>query len=283
MNWEIKRQLYLAINDAILTSISGLAQNQEPDYIAALINKLPAKLSKILNRYNTDIRYRIGGCFIHQKPIAKFCDPTISQKNPEIGDLLIVYKEINHYQTRYNALLLQAKKTTNIYRTRISSQDEHQLILYSQWPKFQYTKAGYLNGKIRNIIPKTITSGAQYLLIDDQNSANLPFWCAIPNHTLSACSSLALQIIRFLEFQVGRPFVYKPHPDQWSQMILDLLNISATSCFNRRRINYNNSPRYTGNAIEMLLNIDDQIEIDCLEEGISILCVEGTAADSDFQ
>ena len=47
----------------------------------------------------------------------------------------------------------------------LQSGDTHQLILYTRWPRFQYCRAGYLNGQERSINPKTITTGAQYLLI----------------------------------------------------------------------------------------------------------------------
>ena len=51
-------------------------------------------------------------------------------------------------------------------------------------------------------------------------------------------------LINLLEFQTGRPFVSKRlHMDHWSQMIWDLLQISANSYFNRRHAGFNNTPR----------------------------------------
>lgn len=245
MNWIKKHQLYCDIHYAIETCITGLSSKQEPDYIAALVTRLPSKLSNILGR-----QYNVGGCFIHQKPCAKFCNPALQHyKSPEIGDLLIVYKENSPKGELYNALLLQAKKTGNIYNTTISAGDTHQLILYTRWPRFQYCRAGYLNGQERSINPKTITTGAQYLLIDENKFYNTPcghhtFWCAYADEHLTASKSLALQIINLLEFQTGRPFVSKRlHMDHWSQMIWDLLQISANSYFNRRHAGFNNTPR----------------------------------------
>ena len=70
------------------------------------------------------------------------------------------------------------------------------------------------------------------------------FWCAYADEHLTASKSLALQIINLLEFQTGRPFVSKRlHMDHWSQMIWDLLQISANSYFNRRHAGFNNTPR----------------------------------------
>ena len=173
MDWINKHQLYCKIHYAIETCITGLPSKQEPDYIAALVTSLPSQLSNVLGR-----QYNVGGCFIEL----------------------------------YNALLLQAKKTGNIYNTTISAGDTHQLILYTQWPRFQYCRAGYLNGQKRSINPKTITTGAQYLLIDENKFYNTPcghhtFWCAYADEHLTASKSLALQIINLLEFQTGRPFV----------------------------------------------------------------------------
>lgn len=280
MNWNIKHKLYCDIHYAIETCITGLSSKQEPDYIAALVTRLPSKLSSILGH-----QYNVGGCFIHQKPCAQFCDPTLSPKSPEIGDLLIVYKENKpNRKALYNALLLQAKKTNNIYNTTISSGDKHQLILYTEWPRFKYCRAGYLNGQERSITPKTLTTGAQYLLIDENNLYNTPcghhtFWCASADQPLTASKSLALQIINLLEFQTGRPFVYPSPMDHWSKMIKDLLHISATSYFNRRHAGFHNTPRGSVTILNFLSEIHNQdpTEIPSLNEedcGISILFIE---------
>lgn len=56
MNWIKKHQLYCDIHYAIETCITGLSSKQEPDYIAALVTRLPSKLSSILGR-----QYNVGG------------------------------------------------------------------------------------------------------------------------------------------------------------------------------------------------------------------------------
>lgn len=274
-----KIELYSKIEHAIYASVSRLKDPHESDYIAALIRSLPGDLQNILNGYMPG-KFRVGGCFLHQKPFAKFCDPSIPGKSPEIGDLLIVYKEVHTTDIRYNALLLQAKKTKNIYRARVSSRDMHQLTLYTKWPIFEYTEAS-LKGEIRDITPKTITSGAQYLLIDERKSYHPlcpapSFWCAMPQRVLSASNTLALQIVKFLEFQVGRPFVENPTRKDWSQMIWDLLHISATSKFNRQRSGHTDQPRSYGDIFNQLLESNGGQEIyDSPEGGVSVLCIEG--------
>ena len=286
MDLTIERRLQTQIHQAIEDSIIGLSSTQEPDYIAALITNLPSRLSTILNTLIPSRNFKVGGCFIHQKPVAKFCDPHLSRTNPEIGDLLIVYKEIRATDTLYNVLLLQAKKASNIHNTHIPPADNHQLLLYTKWPTFEYSKAGILNGKVRKIHPKTINTGAQYLLI---NTTTIPpashlttFWCATPNRILDASNSLALQIVRLIDFQTGKPFVANGRNiDHWSRMIWDLLNLSASSVFNRRRAGYHGTRRYSGDCINMLLssNIENDWDRDTEEEGISVLCIESKMED----
>lgn len=278
--WKEKIKLYNDIESAIHASIPRGKAPHEPDYIAALVLDFARELPHILKKFCGGY-YRVGGCFLHQKPLAKFCDPSISDKRPEIGDLLIVYKEVHPEDVRYNALLLQAKRTDNIYRTYISDDDMHQLTLYTQWPKFAYARAGHLNNRIRNIIPKTVTSGAQYLLIDDLESYHSlypapSFWCAMPQRELSASNTLALQIVKFLEFQVGRPFVENPTRNDWSQMIWDLLHISAESRFNRKRSGHVNQPRSSQEIFDILSENYHQQEMpNNQKKGITVLCIEG--------
>ena len=110
MDLYLKHSLCIDVADAIETSIQGLTSHQEPDLVASLVTNLPQKLSVVLPQYISGVRFNIGGCFIHQKPIVEFCNQTISTKKPEMGDLLLIYKEVNRKGNRYNALLLQAKK-----------------------------------------------------------------------------------------------------------------------------------------------------------------------------
>lgn len=283
MNWRIKRNLYIDLHHLIENTISGLVRTQEPDYIAALITQLPSHLSRLLNANIPYMKFNVAGCFIHQKPLVKFCDPSRHLKSPEIGDLLIVYKEIRRKETVYNALLLQAKKSKDIYHTIIPASDSHQLSLYTKWPKFEYLRAGILNGKRRSITPKTISPGAQYLLIDEIKSCgDTTFWCAMPDDPLVASNSLALQIIKLIEFQTGKPFIKRTNRniDQWSKLIWDLLDLSASSFFNRRKAGYHKHDRYAGDSIKMLFdmttgNANKSVVFDLDDGGISILCIEG--------
>lgn len=295
MNLYLKHSLYFAVAKAIESSIQGLTSHQEPDLVASLVTNLPQKLSVVLSQYMSGVKFNIGGCFIHQKPIVEFCDKTISTKKPEIGDLLLIYKEVNRNGNRYNALLLQAKKTSNIYNSPVATNDKHQLALYSKWPKFRYCRAGILNGQERSICPKTVSTGAQYLLIDENFATpNMPvrwtFWCATPDDVLSASHSLAFQIVDLIEFQTGRPFIEKrQYMDHWSKMIWDLIGISANACFNRRPAGYRNQPRCAGNIINLLtegvpfVNDNNNNNNNDDTSGVSVLYIEADIRERGYE
>ena len=187
-------------------------------------------------------------------------------------------------------MLLQAKKTSNIYNSPVATNDKHQLALYTKWPKFRYRRAGILNGQERSICPKTVSTGAQYLLIDENFATpNMPvrwtFWCATPDDVLSASHSLAFQIVDLIEFQTGRPFIEKrQYMDHWSKMIWDLIDISASACFNRRPAGYRNQPRCAGNIINLLTegvpfvnNNNDDIS------GVSVLYIEADVREREYE
>ena len=110
---DIREKHILAheIEDSIQDAIKNLTQHQEPDYIAALTTGFVKSLQGILNKTIKGMNFQVGGCFIHQKPLAKFIKaPYNKLKSPEIGDLLIVYKQIKNNEVMFNALLMQAKK-----------------------------------------------------------------------------------------------------------------------------------------------------------------------------
>lgn len=296
INSSIKNQLSTEIEKELTSIVLKLVNPQEPDYIAALTCNFPNALKKILTNHIPYLKFRVCGCFIHQKPLVEFIDPKFSSmSSPEIGDLLIVYKEIDGKDAIYNALLLQAKVTKNKSATTIY--EPHQLILYTKWPHFKYKKANHLNGEERDIYPKTIHSGAQYLLINNVTGKPL-FGCATANKSLNVSLSFAEQLIRLIEFQVGGTFVSKTEPviDDWSKMVWDLLEISKDSIFNRRKARFIDAERLggdkleelnaivqKGDAIEALINMSSD---DCFEftegesSGISIICIEGRIDDS---
>jgi len=220
---------------------------QEPDYVAALCLCLPQKLKNILCASFKNYAFSVTGVFCHQKPFAKF-----DSKKCEIGDLLFVYfyDDING-NISCNSLLLQAKVLNGKNISLSSLGDKHQFNLYSKWPEFTYSSAGILNGKTRDITPKTYGHGAKYMSINpnsvfDKSNKNI-YETAHANNDLCFNSSLSLNLIDLINFEKGEPIDYRPKEiskiddyswtkDEWSMLIWDIINITRYSKFNRKNI-----------------------------------------------
>lgn len=210
---------------------------QEPDYIAHLSIHLPIRLHEYLKNFFPSTAFSVTGVFCHQKPLADFGMPPV----PELGDILFVYiYKDRSGKKRYNSLLLQAKMSSApISMLAIS---DMQLKLYTEWPKFKYQRAGGLNGTDRDIMPKAVTDGAQYLLIDNNMSLfgrthTSSMGCATAAQKLIMDRTLGEELIELLKFKSGRPFVEltATPADEWSQMIWDLLSITKSRV--SRRVN----------------------------------------------
>ena len=288
---DIREKHILAhkIEDSIQDAIKDLTQHQEPDYIAALTTGFVKSLPGILNKTIKGMNFQVGGCFIHQKPLAKFIKaPYNKLKSPEIGDLLIVYKQIKNNEVMFNALLMQAKKNNEPWDMTSISENDHQLTLYTKWPMFEYQRAGMLNGQKRSVNPKTCTPGAQYLLIEENNPPQyVKFYTAPSSHIIQASRCFAFCLVDFIEFHTGKPFVEKKRGriDDWSQMIWDLISISASSVFNRGQAGYNNVNRYHGDLLQCFIqnsDIQNNEDIPSNDEGgISIIYIEGQSKDDN--
>ena len=230
------------------------------------------------------MNFQVGGCFIHQKPLAKFIKaPYNNLKFPEIGDLLIVYKQTKNKEVMFNALLMQAKKNNDPWGMTFIPANDHQLTLYTKWPIFKYQRAGLLNGQQRSVNPKTCTPGAQYLLIEENNLPNyVKFYTAPSSQIIQASRCFAFCLVDFIEFHTGKPFVEKKRGriDDWSQMIWDLISISANSVFNRGKAGYTNVNRYQGDLLKCFIQNNNDIPFDS-EEGLSIIYIEGQLNDDN--
>ena len=250
--------------------------------MATLVNVLPGYIKNALTRVLPGRPITAGSAFIHQKPLAHFLGmPGMS--DPELGDLLIVCREKRFSGTVYNAMLLQAKRTKKPFYTGIAN--DHQFVLYSEWPEFEYRRAGVLNGKRRSVLPKTITQGAQYLLIAELNPLEL--LTATVDRPLNGSKLFARTLAAILSFDAGRTFqVTNPH-DDWSQMILDLLRLTATSVFTRRNSGFVGTKRWSGDkAFDYILSLwtQDEVKIDEKQtadedateafSGFSVVCID---------
>lgn len=277
MNIRERYSLVVRIEEQI-NNIVWPKNYQEPDYVAKLVTCLPNIISTALHTAYPYRHISVGGAFIHQKPLAHFLNRK-GFKDPELGDLLIVVREQRSFGYAYNALLLQAKCTDNAKNARVP--EDHQFILYSEWPTFKYVRAGILNGCCRNIRPKTITQGAEYLLIDNNFPSRM--FTATVNNPLEATTPFACSLASVLAFDRGRTFQVVYPRDRWSQMIMDLLRISANAVFNRKRSDHVKTNRWTGDAaFTYLLNKENENEIFYVENndekgylsGVSTICVD---------
>lgn len=218
---------------------------QEPDFVAALTINFAPQLASILKSTFPSKKFSLTGVFCHQKPRADFGD----LRKAEIGDILFVYVSTDKNGGKlFNSLLLQAKIAANPIK-RVSKKEDHQLKLYSEWPRFLYEYAGPLNGIMRNILPKTINNGAQYLLINKGARKVLDggfiMGCAVPSSKLIVRNSLATELVDFLLFKSGRSFQDRyPEPeDNWSRMIWDILDITKNNTFKRIHTGVEKAPR----------------------------------------
>ena len=284
------------IDKALLDSVVWITKRcipQEPDYVAALSTKFLEDYFNILVAVFPDYDFSVSGVYCHQKPIVDINHT----KKPELGDILFVYVDRKQNgEKMLNSLLFQAKITSNS-SLKVHHNEMHQLELYKKWPEFTYYRAGGLNGKKRNILPKSINDGAQYLLIDNNPLSNgvfggrgmFPMGCAIPDDVLYINESLSSELINMLKFKSGRTFDESPYTteDGWSRMIWDLLRIAASKCSKRKHAKLKSFPRsseythfYTNDMRDRTLF--DEIQSDDLyneiieneDVGVSVVLVE---------
>lgn len=242
--------LHKLFNNAINNSTSFVGgkyirlkkKPQEPDFIASLIIIFAPELFNILKQVFPKNKFSVTGIYCHQKPLADIGQ----KKSPEIGDILFVYIYTDPKGLKtHNSLLFQAKVSSKEV-TPIRAMDKHQLQLYTTWPKFTYQRAGCgLNGVSRDILPKTINDGGQYLLIDTHPIYGLsgipgtyPMGCAMPNDPLYLDKNLSEELIDFIKFKSGRVFEENSNitNDDWTKMIWDIMKITKNVSSRRKYI-----------------------------------------------
>lgn len=239
------------IDKALLDTVIWVADRccpQEPDYVAALSTKFTKDLFNILVAVFSEYDFSVTSVYCHQKPVV---DIHMS-KAPELGDILFVYIDRKQNDMILNSLLLQAKISKSSL-LKMHTDEKHQLELYKKWPEYTYLRAGSLNGKRRNIVPKSINTGAQYLLIDDNPLTNgffggtdmFPMGCAMPDDILYINDSFSRELINFFKFKSGRTFDRNPYEteDDWSKMIWDLLKIASSKTSKRKNARLTSFPR----------------------------------------
>lgn len=205
---------------------------EEPDYLTAIVTKFP----KLMKSSWSGVKY--GGCFIHKSPQVSFK----KGGRCEAGDLLVLCRETIGEEARYNAALFQLKKLKDsCCEYEVKTRNEQvQYELYTKWPEFSIGGKFY-PGNALNIEPKTVTPGAQYLLINDPDDMVRDYWyqycchhypCifthSIPRQMMGSRVDLTFGrfLWDFIHWQNGRPIATqdKATTDEWSQFIWKLIS-----------------------------------------------------------
>ncbi len=271
---DIEGSITRSMNAAFLKCRKGTPQ--EPDFIAELVYGLPRDIYNSLKVYAPAYQFAVSGVFCHQKPLADFGKGS----NPELGDILLVYTEENKYRVKKcNALLMQAKKFDKAPYI-IPNSENHQLRLYEEWPVFKLRRAGRFNGTVIDVQPKTLNSGAQYMLLQAPYKDEKRVSCAYPDKELVPEKKFSEQIIDLMKFFTGRTFKiekYSKDYDGWSRLMLDLISISGVSQFNRKNSGWNNADRQVTYGDESLFGaINEWIgteELEGADEAVSCVMI----------
>lgn len=255
-------------NYMLLGAVNAMKQDlrpghsiQEPDYLTAIVTKFPL----LMNSTWGNVKY--GGCFIHKSPQVTFK----KGGRCEAGDLLVLCRETVDKAVRLNATLFQLKMMDNVKYVVKKPNELIQYELYTQWPEFSI--GGKFNPAFaRNIEPKTVTPGAQYMLINDPEDYVHDYWCdecnlhhpsvfthSIPRPIMTSSADLSFGrfLWDFIHWQNGRPIAADKDTanDEWSRFIWEL--IVKTQRVMIRNINVgiqqnNNIPKQQGDFFQLL-------------------------------
>lgn len=248
---------------------------EEPDYTAALAVKFP----HLLNETRAFPNVRFGGCFIHQSPMVTFPSPHFAHRC-ELGDLLVLLRKRTMDDIRYNAALVQLKKSDRNPVTLTDDGDLKQLHLYEKWPEFTMSTTH----EKYDIFPKTVTQGALYCII--KRNPELMLYMTEPMSMMEYSSEMTLgRFIRdAIHWQTGRTISNEANKDsdKWSKLIWDLIHRSGEKEFRRRNICYHRL-RCSDDFLDLMVKegfdggipVNEDMNVgDNEETGISILFID---------
>ena len=273
----------LDINNAIAQSIATAKADAkkngwsmlEPDYVAALTTEFPKRIVGII----PDVKF--GGCFIHQKPKISFTSKIDGKQHScELGDLLVICRKTVDGEVRYNAALLQFKRSKSKL-LKISEQSELvQLEVYTSWPVFSIRN---VPGQF-DVQPKTVNLGSQYSLIYEPAGQYHSMYAHIPQESMTFSSDLTLGrfINDLMDWQDGRTIneETKQNEEEWSKLIWTLIDVSKKAVINSKKPFFDKKPRSAGEFFDCLLygicsiDVISENEEENVENGISILLID---------
>lgn len=256
-------------NECIDNLKKKVSTPQEPDITAALATDFPNQINKFYHFTHC----RFGGCFIHQSPKVHIFDYYGTTANCEAGDLLVLCRRKEDEKELFNATLFQLKmhapKTStvpivsNVIHTINNENELKQLHLYQNWPVFKIEKkrkkkisqTSIASEPKYDILPKAVTPGAQFLLVNKKTHVLFP---TIPARKMQFNSFYTWGdfLINFINWQTGRPISQEDeeNKDEWSKFIWELVKRSQDNVYNRTKIRYVNRPRINGDFFNLMLN-----------------------------
>lgn len=271
---DVSRNIHKAIHYARIKLKSHALH--EPDYTAAMAIEFP-RLMNASGKYPT---IKFGGCFIHQSPIVRFVRQQ-KQVSCELGDLLVIVRKQTADRERYNAALLQLKKSDKNPLELTYPGDERQLFLYENWPEFEIAK---LKSKY-DIRPKVVNQGALYCIIKE---AIPQFYMTEPKNLMSYSNNNTFGrfLVNMINWQAGRSISDESakNDDEWSKLVWDLIFHSAKTVFNRNNIDYCKKTRLCDGFLDFIKELPDNDSMingndyndayDDNSSGISILFID---------
>lgn len=232
---------------------------EEPDYTVALAIVLPQLLNKALAFSNV----KLGGCFIHQSPRVTFNIPRVGETSCELGDLLVLLRKRTVDDIRYNAALLQLKKSDSNPVTLTNDGDLKQLHLYENWPEFIIKS---INEKY-DVFPKVVTQGALYCII--KRNPEFTLYMAEPMSTMEYSGEMTFgRFIRdAINWQTGRSISDETNKDndEWSRLIWNLIQnvqnkVIHKGVFNRTNVGYKGHSKLSDDFLEFMLNSNENVD-----------------------
>lgn len=263
------------VKDAIIEAKRvGGYELEEPDYTVALAIEFP----RLLNEITAAPNIRFGGCFIHQSPIVTFSSSHVARRC-ELGDLLVLLRKRTMDDTRYNAALVQLKKSDKSPVTLTDDGDLKQLHLYEKWPMFTMSSTHLQY----DVFPKAVTQGALYCII--KRNPELMFYMAEPTSTMEYSGEMTFgRFIRdAINWQTGRSISDETNKDkdEWSRSIWNLIQnvqnkVIHKGVFNRTNVGYKGHSKLSDDFLEFMLNSNEN---DAISANVNHLSEGNTKKD----
>ena len=206
-----------------------MGNKKEPTYTASIVLSLAQVVENVYRSIKPNIR--TAGCYVHQKPKVSF----VSRNNQstkilrrELGDLLVVVRDMIDGEERYNAALFQLKKRNGDKVDVESGQCE----LLRDWPPLWFKNVR----NVYDITPKHPSPGAQYMIVDNSGGCDWPlipfFWVAPPKSKINpaeydrCAASFGHYLDGLVNWRTGRPIHGNEAgpKDEWSRLVWDIID-----------------------------------------------------------